>query len=103
MFLMEHYEQIEPTLIFEDAFLLLLESEEEDLDLNVAYARILGIQMKDILSREKQLNDQILTILERLKGEYTDAEVIEMYKADATVALVRRWRLAAAVRREIQE
>ncbi|MBX2930151.1 MAG: nucleotidyl transferase AbiEii/AbiGii toxin family protein [Saprospiraceae bacterium] len=101
-FLLEHYEQIEPMLIFEAPFLPQLESEEE-LDLDIAYARIMGIQMNDILYKDKQLKKQVLSILERIKGTYTDAEIIEMYNADATAVLVKRWRLAMEVKRGILE
>ncbi len=76
LFLLNNYGEIAGNTLYEGTYDDLI---EEDMELNVAAARMLGRQMAPILNKDRILREQIIAALTRKCDGFVRSEIDEMY------------------------
>lgn len=74
---------------------------EEEFIPVLSAAKMLGRQMRPIISESKQLTDRIQTILEKLKDGFTDLEIDEMYTHNKKDKKILRYKLLSILNLEL--
>lgn len=99
-YILENYFEIAGDTIYEDEFEDLIDEEFDPL---ISSIKMLGRQMKPILTDSGILGEKIMNILDKLKEKFNDREIEQMYIADPKDRKIQRFKLVSTLSRELKK
>ncbi len=97
-YILENYFEIAGDTIYDGEFGDLIDEEFDPL---VSSIKMLGRQMKPILTDSDILSEKIMNILNKLKEKFNDQEIDQMYLADPKDLKILRFKLVSTLSREL--
>lgn len=97
-YILENYFEIAGDTIYEGEFGDLIDEEFNPL---ISSIKMLGRQMKPILTDSGILGEKIINILDKLKEKFNDKEIDQMYIADPKDRKIQRFKLVSTLSREL--
>lgn len=98
-YILENYFEIAGDLIYDGEFDDLI---DEEFVPEIASAKMLGRQMKPILLESQELRDRIFAILDKLKQNFSEDEIDEMYKAEPKEQMIKRMKLLSVMHSQMR-